>query len=270
MKPSHLILPALLLFILTAVVPAIEEKLSTAEIISRHLSAIGGKEALARIKTRVAAGTVKRESQAEAQMAIMSEAPDRVSAAYVFPETTWRLIYDKGKTAFRPSITREYQVVDDKYKEMMASGFMFNGIALYNSLLTDSSPETKVEARGMKKVSGRQAYVVEYKRDKKAGTVRLFFDAETFMWVRTEFGRVTIPKQIGAFTNDVESRADEQPTVDFFVETSDFREVDGIRLPHKLIQVVTFPLLRQQRIGTLTSTITEYKHNLEIDPKMFQ
>jgi outer membrane lipoprotein-sorting protein len=270
LKRYLVILATVLTLALSTSVRAADEKLTAAEIINKHLSAAGGKEALAKVKSRVAIGTVKRENQAEAHMVIMSEAPDRVSAAYVFQDSTWRLIYDKGKTVFRPSLTREYTVVEDKYREMLASGFMFNGIALYNALTAEAASEMKVEAKGTKKINGRQAYVVECKRDKKSGVVRLFFDAENFMWVRTEFGRLTIPKQIGAFTNAVESRSDDEPVVDFYVETSDFRDVDGIKLPFRLVQVVTFPLLRQKQVGTITSTINEYRQNIEIDPKMFQ
>ncbi len=270
MKRCLIFLSVLLVFTLSATILAVDEKLSATDIINKHLAAVGGKEALAKIKSRVAVGVVKRETQAEVPMYIFSEAPDRVSAAYVFQDSSWRLIYDKGRNVFRPSLTREYTVVEDKYKEMMASGLMFNGMALYNALTTEASADAKMEAKGTKKLNGRQAYIIEYKRDKKSGLVRLYFDAETFMWVRTEFGRVTIPKQIGSFTNDVESKADDQPTADFYVETSDFKEVDGIKLPFKLVQVVTFPLIRQKTVGTLTSTITEYKQNVEIDPKMFQ
>ncbi|MFN7948494.1 MAG: hypothetical protein U0Z53_24290 [Blastocatellia bacterium] len=269
MKKLSVLLPLLLALTLAGSARTADEKLSAADIISKHLTAIGGKEALAKIKTRVAIGTVRRENQADVPMYIFSEAPDRVSAAYVFQDSTWRLLYDKGKNVFRPSLTREYTVVEDKYKEMMASGLMFNGMALYNALLADAG-EAKMEAKGTKKVNGRPAYVIEYRRDKKSGTSRLFFDTETFMWVRTEFGRVTISKQIGAFTNDVESKSDENPTVDFYVETADFREVDGVRLPFKMTQVVTFPIVRQKLVGTINCTITEYKQNIEIDQKMFQ
>lgn len=270
MKRIVCLLALLTAFSLTAGVRGFQEKLSATEIINKHLAAAGGKEALAKIKTRVAIGTVKRENQAEVQALIMSEAPDRVALAYSFQDSTWRLIYDKGKQLFRPSFTREYNVVEDKYREMLASGFFTNGIALYNALLTEPAPDAKIEARGTKKINGRLAYVVEYKCDKKANVVRLCFDAENFMWVRSEFGRVTIPQQIGALSNDVQSRSDDQPTADFYVETADFREVDGLKLPHKLIQVVTFPILRQRPVGTLTVTINEYKQNVAIDPKMFQ
>jgi len=38
----------------------------------------------------------------------------------------------------------------------------------------------------------------------------------------------------------------------------------------KLVQVVTFPLLRQKQVGTIISAINVYRQNIEIDPKMFQ
>ncbi|HKP85355.1 MAG TPA: hypothetical protein VJZ26_04615 [Blastocatellia bacterium] len=245
------------------------QPLTGAEIISKHLAAVGGKEALARIKSRVAIGSVKKESEPDAQMAIMSEAPNRVSAMYVFKDFTWQLTYDGKNVIFRPTITKEGALVERKYREMLTTGALFNSISLYNILTTGESDDLKFEARGAKKVRNRSAYVVEVKRG-KAQPLRLYFDAETFMWVRTDYGSVSFAKNMGKFTNDVVQHGEDQTDVDFSFETSDFKEVDGVKLPFKFEQTVAFPLIRQKSAGSITGTIKEYRHNVPIDPKMFQ
>jgi hypothetical protein len=45
-------------------------------IINKHLEATGGKEALEKIKSRVATGTFKLETYPEQKLAIMSESPN--------------------------------------------------------------------------------------------------------------------------------------------------------------------------------------------------
>jgi hypothetical protein len=250
---------------------AIDDKkpaLTADEIIGKHLAAIGGKEALAKLKTRVAIGTVRKEDEREAQIAIMSERPNRVSAIYVFEKYKWQLTYDGDKTIFRPVLGHETSVVSGKYQEMASSGLMFNDISLYNLLTAGEANGAKFEAKGMKKVHGHQAYVVEIKRS-KGETLRAYFD-ENFMWIRTDFGRVTITKPLGGFTNDNVSRAEDETDVEFYFETSDFRDVDGVKLPFKFEQVVTYPIIRLSKVGTITGTITEYRHNITIDPQMFK
>jgi len=145
---------------------------------------------------------------------------------------------------------------------------MFNGISLYNALLSGESTGVKFEAKGTKKVKNRMAYVVEMKQS-KGQTLRLFFDAETFMWLRTEYGSVRITKDLGTFTNDRTSK-DEESTVDFYIDTWDFKEVDGVKLPFKLEMVATSPILKQRSVGTIATTISEYRHNIQIDARMFQ
>jgi hypothetical protein len=121
----------------------------------------------------------------------------------------------------------------------------------------------------MKKVKDRQAYVVEMKRP-KGGSARLYFDAATFMWIRTDFGAVHIAKPMGSFTNGMVNRGEDDTNVDFYFDTADFRDVGGLKLPFKFELVVTYPILQQKRVGLLAGTITEYRHNVSIDPKMFK
>jgi hypothetical protein len=243
------------------------QNLTAAEIISRHLAAVGGKDAIVKIKSRVAIGTAQKDSETAVPVAIMSEAPNHVSAIYQFKDYNWQLTYDGSKAIFRPAFSRASSAIMHKYEDMLATGTMFNGISLYNALTQADSESVKLEAKGTKKVKGRLAYIVEMKRGEQSA--RLYFDTETFMWVRTDYGSVRVTKDLGGFTNDAVSK-DEETTYDFYAETSDFKEIDRVKLPFKFEMVATAPILRQKNVGTIITTITQYSHNIPIDPKMFQ
>ena len=126
-----------------------------------------------------------------------------------------------------------------------------------------------MEAKGTKKVKGRPAHVVELRRG-KGGAVRLYFDAENFMWLRTDFGRAEVSRQMRAFTNDVVGQGADENAIDFYVETTDFRDVDGLKLPFRFEMVVTAPILREKSSGTIVGSVREYQHNVAIDPAMFK
>ncbi len=259
-----------LIFAVGAVSSDGQQSLTAAEIVNKHLSAVGGRQPLAGFKSRVAIGTVKKENDPEFRMAIVSEAPNRVSAIYVFENYDWHLTYDGNKAIVSGiRFPRELSPLQDKYQEMLTSGLMFNSISLYNILIDSESYGAKLEAKGMKKIKGRPTYVVEIKRG-KAAPARLYFDAESFMWIRTEYGSASVSKPTGQFTNAVVPHGEDEWSVDFYFDTSDFREVDGVKLPFKFEQVITYPVLRQKKSGIISGTISEYQHNVPIDPKMFQ
>src|SRR5947209_4653659 len=128
---KYLSISILILFLfLCRLVSGQDKSLTGNEIVAKHLVAVGGKEALLKLKTRVALGTVKKESEAEAELAIFSELPNRVSANYRFEKYDWRLRYDGTKVIFFPPISRKLYVITDKYDQMLASGLMFNSVTL--------------------------------------------------------------------------------------------------------------------------------------------
>lgn len=243
-------------------------KLTAEEIISKHIEAVGGKEKLSKFKSRIAIGTVKKENDPEGKMAIVSESPNRLSAVFILQSYDLKFIYDGQTGMMRPQLPRNFAAFDAKYREIVASGLMFNGISLYNLLLR-LPDDAKLEAKGMKKVQRQDAYIVEVKRS-KGEAMRLYFDASTFMWVRTDYGKAHVTREMRPFTNESVNQGSDEITVDFYIETSDFRDVEGVKLPFKFQQVVTLPIVRQSSSGTITGTITEYKHNERIDPAMFQ
>ena len=92
-----------------------EKGLTGEEIINKHLEAVGGREALARLRTRVAQGTVKKENEPEARLAIMSEAPNRLAAVYSFRDYDLRMVYDGNGAALRPALPRKLGKLTDKH-----------------------------------------------------------------------------------------------------------------------------------------------------------
>jgi hypothetical protein len=275
-----LVVPTLLAVQVCSVLADDNKALSASEIINKHIEAIGGKAALAKLKSRLVLGTIKKENEADAQFAIASE-PNRVSALYRFKEFNWRFIYDGKKASEMPNLPQQMHVVYEKYVEIVASGLMFNDISLFNLVDQGESGSARFEAKGMKKFHGRPTYIVEMRRGHEE-PMKLYFDAETFMWVRTDYGKAHIRKQQhmsngSGLANDnnqhpemAPSHADDDTIADFYIETSDFKEVDGIKLPFKFVQVATYPILQQKIVGTVEGTIKEYFHNVTVDPKSYQ
>ena len=267
MKGLHSALVVIAALLISAAVLADEkEKLTGAQIVEKHIAAVGGKAALSKFRSRVALGTAKKDNDFAVPVAIMSE-PTRLSAVYQFQGYNWYLIYNGTTPSVRPPFTRAAASIHQKYEEMLATGTLFNDISLYNVLNAGEPEQLKFEAKGTKKVKNKEAYVVEMQG--KGQILRLYFDINDFMWLRTDYGSVHVTRSMGTFTNAVTSK-DEETTFDFYVETSRFKEVDGIKLPFEFEIVATAPILKQKSVGTIVTTINEYRHNIAIDPKMFQ
>ena len=244
---SRLLLPLLLPILLGVLTPSVTaQNLTAADILAKHIEAVG--------KSRVSIGTVQKENEPAAKMAIVSEVPNRVSAIYVFEKYDFQMSYDGKNSIVRPLALRMYNSFISKYQQMLASGLMFNSISLYNIL--EYGQDLKFEAKGTKKVHDRPAYVVETKTGNGL-SARLFFDAETFMWVRTEYGKVTVQHPMGQFTNDVVNRGQDDISADFYFEASDFRDVDGVKLPFKFEHALTAPYMVQKPVGGVLGTISE-------------
>lgn len=262
------------LFLGSSAATAQDQKLTGEQIIQKHLEAIGGKDALAKLKSRIAIGTVRKEDEPDGQMVIMSEAPNRISAFYALRDYDLFMIYDGRKAIIRPVLPKNSAPITDKYVAMLGSGLMFNSISLYNLLASGDVSRLSPEAKGLKKVGGRQAYVVQVTI--KKDSMKLYFDAENFMWVRTDYGRASASAGLRdtggslAALNQSNNQGGGETIVDFYIETSDFRNVGGVKLPFKFVQVLTSPILRKSAVGTITGTIREYRHNEPIDSKMFQ
>ena len=101
-----------------------------------------------------------------------------------------------------------------------------------------------MELAGKEKVEGRDTYVLLYK-PKTGSVARQFVDAETYLPVRLVI-KVETPE-----TGEVEQTTD----------LSDYREVDGIKVP--------FTIKVSTGGQSFTIAVTKVEHNVKIDEALF-
>ena len=120
---------------------------------------------------------------------------------------------------------------------------MKNG-AFPNPFLTYKASGASASVAGKEKMDGRDAFVVVF--EPTAGSpIRSYIDAETYMPIATRV-KTTLP-QVG----EVEQTS----------HTSDYRDVDGVKIPFK-IEV-------SSAIQTFTIVVNKVEHNTAIDDKLF-
>jgi hypothetical protein len=112
-------------------------------------------------------------------------------------------------------------------------------------LLTVAERKPKIEYSGLKKIDGKQAHELRYKPRKGSDlSIRLFFDAETFQHVRSEYDRTVVATMGSAPADSVSQRETRYKVVERF---SDFRKEGSVTLPHSY----RFELIIQSTSGNM-------------------
>ncbi len=225
-------------FVVLSGQPARAQKLKAEDIVARHIGSLGTPEARAAVKNRIAVGRVvvrfiSQKNQTEGRV-VMASAPERNFLGMTLSAGD----YSAEKFVFDGKRSHVGYAHDGK-RSVLGNFLHSNSWILEESLLagtlTDSwalgsAGKGKLSANGLKKIDGREVYVLGY--SKKGGgdvDVNLYFDKETFRHVRTEYKRMssagigTTPEQSSRF---IETRY--RVVEDF----ADFRDENGLMLPH--------------------------------------
>ena len=212
-EPKQLLVAFLILFVIAgvadAVVPNLPQKMKPEEVVARHLVAIGKPEDLAAAKTRIMtghdiarlklSGTI-REVTGPAQFASDG---DKVLLAMVFNSTNYpyeRVAYDGQKltvaglpTGGRSPLTNFLVSQEIIFKQGLIGGVLSSAWPLANV-----DPEkAKLSYAGTDKINGRAVHELKYVPKKGDLKVSLYFDAETFQHVRSEY-QYTVSARMGA------------------------------------------------------------------------
>lgn len=208
------------------------------QIIEKYYQALGGLAAIEKMKSRVLKGTITTSNGAELGYELVQSGADSVLATITTPQ---HAVIQRG---FNGTIGWEKSA--DGIRDLAANDIIY--LRRYPDMFKDIKLKeqfSRVTFGGKQKIDGRDVYLV--RGTNLAGKREvMFFDVETGFLVRRSFSTATsignIPEQ-----------------VDF----SDYRDVDGVKLPF---------MIRVSAIDpnhSLVRKFTEIKLNAPVDSKRF-
>jgi hypothetical protein len=149
---------------------------------------------------------------------------------------------------------------------LLKEGLLFGTLSTSWALLDVASKKPKLDSTGLKKVDGRQLHELKYvgRNSRRSIQASFYFEPDTFRHVRSQF-KMEIP------TTRMSNITDSAELVRYQIleQFDDFKEVDGLTLPHsyKLDFTVDSP-----RGGILTSwmhNIDRIIHNESVERQLF-
>jgi hypothetical protein len=218
------------------------------EVIEKYVAASGGRAALGKLKSRRMTGTIAVQTplgNMPGTIEILNEVPNKsrnlvkvdLSAAGM-GQLTVDERFD-GNTAYTMnSLQGNQEIGGNALDNMKAESFP-------SPLFNYKEKGATVELGAKEKAGDRDAYVLTYK-PQVGSPVRWYMDAQTYLPVRRVV-KVNVP-QIG---QDVEQT----------LEFSDFRDVDGIKIP--------FQIKNSSALQSYAVTVTKVEHNVQVDESQF-
>jgi outer membrane lipoprotein-sorting protein len=236
-------------FVLATVTAGLASAQTADEIVEKHLAALGGRDALGKITSRRSTGTITIATPAgdlSGPCEIDAKAPNK-TRAYMELDLTplgvpQKMIveqkFDGAAGWGLNSMQGDAEITGDQLQNMRNNTFP-------SSLLTYKAAGTRLEVLPAEKTGDRTLLVLQ--ATPKAGpAIRMYFDAQTYMLVRTYAKYYS-----AALGADVEQTA----------ELSDYRTVDGVKVPFHIVNA------NAQQTGTIV--LTKVEHNVPFDDTLF-
>jgi outer membrane lipoprotein-sorting protein len=218
------------------------------EIIEKHLAATGGRAALSKLTSRVSSGTLTLTTpvgELKGTVEVYSKKPNKTRTMIKIDATALgggQIVSDQRFDGVTGYVIDSFQgnrdITGDQLEAMKAGSFP-------TPLLNYKDNGVTAGLGTREKVGATDAYVIQL-TPKSGPGIRVFIDSETFMLVKTNI-TINVP-QLGG-------------PIDQVVEFSDFRDVDGFKIP--------YATKTSNPVQTVNATLTDVKHNTEIDDSSF-
>jgi hypothetical protein len=241
-----------------------DEKLKPEEVVARHLASIGSPETRASLQSRLIEGTslltVRQggKGQVEGQVRMASQSTMNLISmgfgAADYSEESFAFNGQELTTShFRPGqrsrLAQLLMFSDLVFREGLIGGSLSSSWPL----LKLDERKAKLEYAGTKTSGGKRMHVLRYLPHKGTETkITLFFDAQTFQHVRTEYDREIVATSIERIAPRMNTGGQGQRARDARIkiteEFSNFKPEKGLTLPHSYklelaVQSETLPTL---------------------------
>ena len=208
------------------------------QILENYVKALGGKEAILKVTSRVQKGTLEAAAMnVNAPMEIYAKAPNKT---FFFVDVASYGVVQEGFNGTAGWTQEPQGGLQDKTGAALAEAKVEG--EFYKSLHL-KEVYSKVELKGVEQVDSRDVYVLACTI--AGGTTdKLFFDKQSGLLVRRDFER--------------DSPMGRTATQEFF---TDYKEVDGVKVAHALRHLGA--------MGEVFIKFTEVKQNVPIDDGKF-
>lgn len=219
-----------------------QEKLTAEQVVAKHLEAVGAVETRDSIKSRIIRGAVVVTFRAPSirrveGQAVLASRGDNSLLGIGFSdasEAQEKFGYDGSKVTVGFINAGQRSVLGDfinTNKEIVGQGLLGGVLSEAWALEHVADKKPKLEYAGTKKVGDRPAYELKYfPRGGSDLRISLFFDAETFQHVRTEYKRTIAARMSGGI--DADRTGQRESRYKMVEDFSDFRKESGLILPH--------------------------------------
>jgi zinc protease len=217
------------------------------EVIEKYLTAMGGRAALGKLTSRSTTGTMTISTPGgdiSGPIETVNQRPNKTRTLINLDLTSLGagpMTVDQrfdGTTGYALDSMRGNHDITGGQLDAMKNG------EFPNPFLSYKERGATVELSGKEKVGERDAYVLLFK-PKSGASSRHFIDAESYLPIKL-VQKLDLP-EVGEV---------EQTT-----EFSDFRDVDGVKLP--------FKIKATSAVQNFTIAVTKVEHNKKIDESLF-
>ena len=256
------------------------DKLTSEELVAKHLASIGSTEDIASRRTRVAIGSTQArlrltntavELSGPAQIASDG---DKFLLAMIFSANNYpheKASFD-GENLVIGVLTQGGRSVLGNFlssqpsllKHGLIGGALSSAWPLYNLGRRDA----KLSYAGMDKINGKPVHKLKY-IPRNAGdlNINLYFDANTFQHVRSQYDYVVSARQGAIAETSVSQRDSRFKLVEEF---SDFQPTGKLMLPHTYTIDLTVELPNRTQTLEWTINLQQFAFNEPIDPRVFK